>query len=76
MKKQYPLKFTLENGTHVIVNKTSSNTYDLSLTPHGGPDRHFTYVDDDRPKTLVDENLDFDQLNAIRRLWLEDEDAD
>ncbi len=76
MKKHYPLKFTLENGTHVVVNKTGSNTYDFSLTPEKGEDRHFTYVDDDRPKTLVDESLDFDQLNAIRRLWLEDEDAD
>ena len=76
MKKQYPLKFTLENGTHVTVHKTADGTYDFTLTPHGGAERHFTYVDDDRPKTLIDESLDFDQLNAIRRLWLEDEEAD
>lgn len=76
MKKQYPIHFTLDNGVHVVVHKTGANTYDFSLKPDDGPDRHFTYVDDDRPKTLVDESLDFDQLNAIRRLWLEDENVD
>lgn len=75
MKKHYPIKFTLENGTHVVVEKTSNDTYDFTLRSEEG-ERHFTYVDDQRSKTEIDESLDFDQLNAVRRLWLEDEDSD
>lgn len=71
MSKHYPLKFTLEDGVRVEVNKTGNNTYDFTLTRKEGPARHFSYVDDDRPKDQIIESLDFDQLNAVRRFWLE-----
>jgi hypothetical protein len=73
MPNDYPLKFTLEDGVHVLVNKTSANTYDFTLTPKDGAERHFTFVDD-RPKDEVIESMDFDQLNAVRRFWLEQND--
>jgi hypothetical protein len=75
MSKQYPLKFTLEDGIRVLVDKTANNTYDFSLTKEGNT-RHFTYVDDQtKTKAEIDEGLDFDQLNAVRRFWLEKEDV-
>ncbi len=73
MSKQYPLKFTLEDGVHVTVNKTGNNTYDFTLTPKHGTERNFTFVDD-KPQHEVTANMDFDQLNAVRRFWLEQED--
>ena len=73
MKKDYPLEFTLEDGTHVEVNKTGSNTYDFTLQPEKGPVRHFTFVDDEKFTAEVEKTLDFDQLNALRRFWLESE---
>ena len=72
MSKHYPLHFTLEDGVHVTVNKTGSDTYDFTLTPKHGPERHFTFVDD-KPQDEVIANMDFDQLNAVRRFWLEQE---
>ena len=74
MSKHYPLKFTLEDGVHVEVNKTGNNTYDFTLARKEGSPRHFTIVDDDRPKEQIIESLDFDQLNAVRRFWLERDD--
>lgn len=73
MSAHYPLKFTLEDGVHVVVNKTEGNTYDFTLTPKEGPERHFKY-DDTRPKDKIIEEADFDELNAIRRFWLEREE--
>ena len=72
MSKHYPIKFTLEDGIHVEVNKTGNETYDFILSPQGGPERRFTIVDD-VSKDKVTEPLDFDQLNAVRRFWLEQE---
>jgi hypothetical protein len=74
MSKHYPLKFTLEDGIQVLVNKKENNTYDFSLTKEGDT-RHFTFVDDNRTKAEIDASLDFDQLNAVRRFWLEKEDV-
>ena len=74
MSKQYPLRFTLEDGIKVVVNKTGNNTYDFTLDKHGAAS-HFTYVNDGRPKSEIDAGLDFDQLNAVRRFWLETEDV-
>ena len=73
MAKGYPVKFTLEDGVHVVVNKTGIKTYDFTLTPKSGTERHFTFVDD-KSKDDVTETLDFDQLNAVRRFWLEEMD--
>ena len=72
MSKHYPLHFTLEDGVHVTVNKTGDNIYDFTLTPKHGPERHFTFVDD-KPQDEVIANMDFDQLNAVRTFWLEQE---
>ena len=70
MSVHYPLKFTLEDGIHVQVNKTGNEIYDFTLSSNEGPDRHFTFVDDDRTKDEKTESLDFDQLNAVRAFWL------
>lgn len=75
MSKHYPLKFTLEDGVHVEVDKTGDNTYDFILTAKEGGERHFTYVDGG-PKDKELDSLDFDQLNAVRRFWLEQENMD
>ena len=72
MSKHYPLKFTLEDGVRVSVNKVGDKTYDFTLTPEQGAERHFTFSDD-KPQEDVIEKLDFDQLNAVRRFWLEQE---
>lgn len=74
MLKEYPIAFTLENGTHVVVHKTGPETYDFTLEPADGPPRQFTYRDD-LPKTEVDEALDFEQLDAVRTFWLKNEDV-
>jgi len=74
MSKHYPLKFTLDDGIHVEVDKTGNDTYEFILKPKEGPDRHFTFIDD-ASRENVTESLDFDQLNAVRRFWLEQEDV-
>jgi uncharacterized protein YgiM (DUF1202 family) len=73
MSKHYPVTFTLEDGVHVEVNKTESDKYDFTLTGKNGT-KSFTYVNDgDHLK--AEELLDFDQLNAVRRFWLEQHDV-
>ncbi len=74
MSTSYPMDFTLEDGTRVTVNQISTNTYDFAMQPEKGPVTHFTYEEDGRTKTEVEENLNFDELNALRRFWLERED--
>jgi hypothetical protein len=70
MQTHFPLRYTLESGTQVVVNKTTDNRYDFSLTtPHGKSD-NFTYVQDNRSRDEVENELDFDQLNALRAFWL------
>jgi len=71
MAKHYPLRFTLEDGAHVEVNQVSDNKYDFLIRKKQGLDEHFTLLDDDRPKDQIIEALDFDQLNAVRKFWLE-----
>ena len=73
MSAHYPLHFTLDDGVRVTVNNTGNNTYDFTLTPEQGKERHFTFVND-KPREEVMQSLDFDQLNAVRRFWLEQED--
>ncbi len=74
MSKAYPIQFILDDGVHVEITKTGSNTYHFTLKRKEGQERHFTLVDDDRPKDQIVESLDFDQLNAVRRFWLEKND--
>lgn len=71
--KKYPIEFTLENGTHVIVNHTGDRIYDFSLRPEEGSESHFSYNDDEIFTEEKEKQLDFDQLNALRRFWLEQE---
>lgn len=75
MAKHYPLKFTLEDGVHVEVDKTGNDTYDFILTSKEGAQRHFTFVED-IPRDKGIDSLDFDQTNAVRRFWLEQESMD
>lgn len=73
MAKQYPLKFTLEDGVDVEVYKSGNDHYDFLLTNKEGGEQRFTFTDDDRSRDRKVESLDFDQLNAVRRFWLENE---
>jgi hypothetical protein len=73
MKKVFPLHFTLESGTHVVVNHTENNRYDFTLKPENGGENHFSYREDETFTNEMEESLDFDQLNALRRFWLEQE---
>ncbi len=70
MAHSFPIKFTLESGTHVEVTQTGTNTYNFSLTTTDGVSDDFTYVEDNRTKDEIEEPLDFDQLNALRAFWL------
>ena len=72
MSTHFPLKYTLEDGVHVVVNQTGNDTYDFTLTSKEGTQRHFSFVDDERPKEEKIEALDFDQLNAVRAFWLKE----
>ncbi|MEP6584058.1 MAG: hypothetical protein ABJA90_07315 [Ginsengibacter sp.] len=75
MATHYPVTFTLEDGVYVEVNKVGDDTYDFILKPKEGAERFFS-ITDDVSKDKVTESLDFDQLNAVRRFWLEQEEAD
>ena len=70
-QKHYPLKFTLDDGTHVEVNNAGNNQYNFSMTRKGGIASNFSIVNDDRPKEQIEKGLNFDQLDALRRFWLE-----
>ena len=70
MSKHYPLRFTLEDGVRVEVNKTGTETYDFLLADKGREARHFTLIDT-LGKDEIEASMDFDQLNAVRRFWLE-----
>jgi uncharacterized protein YgiM (DUF1202 family) len=73
MAKHYPVTFTLEDGVHVEVNQAETNKYEFTLTGKNGA-KNFTYVDNG-DKLKDEELLDFDQLNAVRRFWLEQHDV-
>jgi hypothetical protein len=70
MSEHYPVKFTLEDEIHVEVNKSGENSYDFILTPEEGAQRRFTFVEE-IPRDKGIDSLDFVQLNAVRRFWLE-----
>ncbi|MDQ6903370.1 MAG: hypothetical protein M3139_10210 [Bacteroidota bacterium] len=72
MSEHYPVKFTLEDGINVEVNKKSENTFDYILTPKNGDQSRFTFVEE-VPRDKNIDSLNFDQLNAVRRFWLEQE---
>ena len=71
MHKHFPLHFTLDDGTEVTVNKTGDHLFDFVFKDEKKSDHHFRYDD---TETFTDEKeaaLNFDQLNALRRFWLE-----
>jgi hypothetical protein len=70
MQHHFPLRFTLESGTVVVVDKIEENQYRFLLTTTHGLSDNFTFVDDNRSKDEIEEPLDFDQLNALRVFWL------
>ena len=76
MKKHFPLHFTLEDGTQVVVNHTADHLYEFTLKREEGADDHFSYRDDETFTDEKEATLDFDQLNAVRRFWLEQEKED
>jgi hypothetical protein len=73
MAIDYPFEFTLENGTHVVVKKQDPHHYDFALRHKDAAESHFTYDDSVVFTSEMEEDLDFDQLNALRRFWLERE---
>ena len=74
MATHFPLEFTLENGSHVLVEKTGSNIFDFTIKPEEGSVRRFTYVEGEKSKTEVEESLDFEEVDALRKFWLETSD--
>ncbi len=75
MKQEYPMHFTLEDGTHVEVSRVESDKYAFALTTEKGVQSHFMYVDDDEPRMDKEAGLTFDQLNALRVYWLKTHDV-
>jgi hypothetical protein len=73
MIAHFPIHYTLEDGTKVVVNKTGSDTYEFLLTTKEGEDSNFTFVDDGRDKDKFEESLPFDQMDALRAFWLKNE---
>ncbi|NTS41699.1 hypothetical protein HRG84_12355 [Flavisolibacter sp. BT320] len=73
MAIDYPFEFTLENGTEVVVRKQDAHRFDFTLRPEEGPEKSFTYDDTVTVTPEMEEGYDFDQLNALRRFWLERE---
>ncbi len=73
MALAYPFEFTLESGTHVVIKRVDNQNFDFVLKPEEGGERHFSYNDDVEFTNEMEEKLDFDELNALRRFWLERE---
>lgn len=71
MNHQFPLHFTLEDGTDVTVNETGQHSFEFILKDKSKPDRIFTVDDREEFTEAKEQSLDFDQLNALRRFWLE-----
>ena len=74
MSGHFPLEYTLENGSHVLVNQTGASAYHFTITPEHGSARQFTYVEDGKTKTEAEAPLEFEEVDALRRFWLETED--
>lgn len=74
MTTQFPLEYKLENGTHVTVTDTGTGRYDFQMHDENGDSRNFTYVDGEHTKAEWDELLDYQQLEALRKFWLEMEE--
>jgi hypothetical protein len=73
MALEFPLEFTLESGTNVTIKRIDQKNYDFVLRPDDGEERHFAFNDDVEYTKEMEDELDFDLLNALRRFWLEQE---
>lgn len=71
---QFPMEYTLDSGTHVVVREAGAGRYDFTLTPTDEAARHFTYVENEKTKAEWDDEADFEQLEALRAFWLKTED--
>ena len=74
MATHFPMTYTLESGTNVVVHKRADDTYDFSLTPTEGKSSSFIYREGERTKAEWDAFLEFEQLDALREFWLKTED--
>ena len=74
MHTHFPMHFTLDSGTHVVVHDTGTGQYEFTLTPTDDAPRRFTYVDGEKSKAEWDEVADFEQLEALRHFWLKTEE--
>lgn len=75
MATSYPLEYTLESGTHVVVTKQANDTYHFDLTPTNSIADSFTYQENKHTKAEWDALLEFEQLDALREFWLKTEDV-
>jgi hypothetical protein len=75
MATHFPLHFTLENGTKVVVHKRDTNDYEFSLAPTHGAAQSFTYREGEHTKAEWDQLLNFEQLDALREFWLKTENV-
>jgi hypothetical protein len=76
MDNKFPLYFTLDSGTNVTVADEGAGNYLFTLKPEDGTARQFTYADGAHTKAEWDELADFEQLEALRKFWLEMEDVE
>ena len=76
MATQFPLHFTLESGTQVIIRDEGAGQYLFSMNSEESGERQFTYQDGAHTKAEWDEIADFEQLEALRKFWLEMEEVE
>lgn len=76
MATQFPLQFVLESGTHVTVADEGGGQYLFTMNPEEGAPKQFSYIDGAHTKAEWDEIADFEQLEALRKFWLEMEDIE
>jgi hypothetical protein len=76
MAADFPLQFTLESGTDVTINRIDQHHFDFVLKPEEEAESHFSYDHSVTFTPEMEEKLTFDQLNALRRFWLEMEKED
>ena len=57
------------------MNKRAPKIFDFVLTSETKEGDQFTYIDDERPKSEWDEQLNFEQLEALRTFWLMSENV-
>ena len=74
MAEQFPVEYHLESGTKVTVDKISERNFNFTLQPKEGNASQFTYVHDESTKGEWDDELEFEQLDALKAFWIKYED--